>query len=158
QVWAQTAPAHSSMTVIARTSPGSGTTSTTSPLPSSGIAPVNLDLTSTARNLTPGNLVNTVPVMINVGAASHSVAKTDLLTPAELLAVYQVSRLGQQTIQLGALGNAVGGSFTMGPRFSQYVSNLVVPTGVTAIRDFGTSGSLNIAGNLVNSGAFYGVS
>ncbi len=121
-------------------------------------APIDLDLTSTIRGLTADHLTGAHPVDIEVGAVTRTVLPGTLLTPAERLAVYQVASTGQQSILLGEFGNAVGGSFNLGPRFSQYVSSLVIPSGVTAVRDFGTASALNLTGNLTNAGSFFAVS
>src|SRR5205823_12738294 len=98
------------------------------------------------------------PVNIVVGGTTQSVTNASTLTPAERLAVFQVVSTGQQSIQLGALGNAVGGSFSMGANFSQYVSNLVIPQGVTAVYNAALSQALNLSGNLTNAGSLYALS
>src|SRR5438067_12804222 len=70
------------------------------------VAPVNLDLTSTDRHTqTP-----TVLQSANVTEAGfqHRYSTSDMLTTSELLAVMQVLRTGQQTIQLGVNGDAIG--------------------------------------------------
>lgn len=118
--------------------------------------PVNLDLTSTAANVPAAKLVN--PVTILVGGQQKTISPGDSITAAERLAVYQVLSTQSQSIQIGALGNAIGGSFMMGPRFAEYVSNLVIPKGVTAVKDFASSAALNLAGNLTNSGTLQAVS
>ena len=75
-----------------------------------------------------------------------------LLTPAEKIAVYQVLSAGAQSIVLGANGNAVSGSFTLGADASQYISGLLIPAGVTGIKNFGNGSALNLSGNLINAG------
>jgi hypothetical protein len=120
--------------------------------------PINLDLTSTTRSLQPPAMLQNTPVNIQVGSAVVPVTPQSVLTPAERLAVYQVVSTGQQSITLGQDGSAVGGTFTMGARFSQFVSNVVVPQGVTVLRDFATAGALNLTGTLTNSGTFYAAS
>lgn len=120
--------------------------------------PVNLDLTSTTRNLAAPNFVQNGPVAIEVGGVTRSIDSASVLTPAERLATWQVFSTGQQSIQLGSSGNATGGSFTMGAKFSQYVNSLVIPQGVTAVRDFGTASVLNLSGNLTNAGSLFAVS
>src|SRR5438105_8938111 len=94
--------------------------------------PINLDLTSTNPTLSPGRAAST-PVPIVIGGTAQNITSTSVLTPAERLAVYQVLSTGQQSIQIGNLGNAIGGSFNMGANFAQYVSSLVIPQGVTAV-------------------------
>ncbi len=117
--------------------------------------PINLNLVSKVHNLTAGNLTNSGPVPIKVGNYVLNVTATTPLTPAERLAVYQVFSTGEpQTIILRKGGNATGGTLTLGANFSQYVSGLVIPAGVTAIRDFGATSPLVLTGDFVDSGAF----
>src|SRR5258708_1582317 len=52
--------------------------------------PINLDLTSTARNLPAPQFVQNTPVNILVGGATQAVTPSMVLTPAERLAAYQV--------------------------------------------------------------------
>jgi hypothetical protein len=117
--------------------------------------PINLDLGSTTRDMTSGSVARHGPVAIRIGDGTRQIDSTSLLTPAERLAVYQIISTGSQSIALSQLGNAVGGSFTIGEKFSTYVNELVIAAGVTALKDVGTSNSLNLTGNLINSGALY---
>lgn len=121
-------------------------------------SPVNLDLTSTDRTLSPTRLPESGSVDLKVGDTIRTVSQGSLLTPAEALAVYQVNATGNQSIALGLNGNAIGGSLTMGEKFDRYVSSVVIPEGVTAIRDFGTTSALNLAGSLVNAGTIQAIS
>lgn len=120
--------------------------------------PIDLDLTSTTQNLSAPHFVQNNPVDILVGDAVRTVTSTSVLTPAERLAAYQVFSTGQQSIIIGQMGNAIGGTFTMGANFSNYVNSLVIPTGVTAVKDFGIGSTLNLAGNLTNAGNLYAMS
>ncbi len=119
--------------------------------------PVNLDLSSTQRNLTPGNLIKAGSVTLNEGTSTRNVTSASSLTAAERLAVYQLVSTGKQSIILSGLGNATGGSLSLGAHFSQYVSGLVIPTNVTAIKNFSLSSSLNLSGNLTNAGSIVGI-
>ncbi|MBX9572229.1 MAG: hypothetical protein K2X77_25265 [Candidatus Obscuribacterales bacterium] len=119
---------------------------------------IDLDLTSSARTLTPGSMADSAPITIMEGANSITVLADTLLTPAERLAVYQVFSTNTQTIQLAENGTAVGGSFVIGPRFSNFVGSLTIPNGVTAIKDFGHNSVLDLMGNFNNAGTFYAVS
>jgi len=119
---------------------------------------INLNLASTTRSLTPGKLVQSSPVLITEGGVARLVTAQTRVTPAERLALYQVVSTGRQTIELGVRGNAVGGSFVVGSNFSTYVRSLDIPIGVTAIKDFGTGSTLNLAGNFINGGTFYALS
>lgn len=120
-------------------------------------APINLDLTSTHRALPAGSLAGS-GAAINVGGVQRMVTPESMLTPAERLALYQMSSTGSQSIVLGANGNATSGAFNIGPRFAQYVNSLVIPSGVTAIKDFAQAQALNLGGNLVNSGVLQALS
>ncbi len=116
---------------------------------------INLDLTSTVSVAAPKHLASTNPVNIVVGGNKQTVTSGSQLTAAERVAVFQVMRTGQQSIQLGSQGNAVGGSFTIGSRLSQHISNLVIPAGVTAVDNASRSSTLNLTGNLTNAGTLY---
>lgn len=111
-----------------------------------GSAAINLDLSSTSATET--NRAHS-SATIQVGQASKSVTASDLLTPAELVAVYQVVKAGHQSIILGEGGNAVGGSMQLGNWASHNLSSLNIPQGVTV---FDLNHTLNIAGNVNNSG------
>ncbi|MBX9723809.1 MAG: hypothetical protein K2X81_20550, partial [Candidatus Obscuribacterales bacterium] len=138
------APTNSSHAVTTTTTAGQGS--------------LNLDLSSVTANLNPGHLVSSTPVSIHVGNSVQNVTGTSMLTPAELLAVYQVVKTGNQSILLGDSGNAIGGSLNIGAHFSNYVSSLVIPHGVTAIDNIANSANLNLSGNLTNNGNFYAIS
>ncbi len=116
---------------------------------------INLDLTSTVKAAAPVHLSDNKSVNIVVGGNTQTITAGSQLTAAERVAVFQVMRTGQQSIQLGAQGNAVGGSFTIGARLSQHISNLVIPAGVTAVDNASRSASLNLTGNLTNAGTLY---
>lgn len=117
--------------------------------------PINLDLTSTTPNVPAPQFVQGSPVNVMVGGAAVAITPISVLTPAQSLAAYQVFSVGQQSLLLGAQGNAIGGSFSIGPKFSQYVDNLTVPQGVTAVQRVA---NFSLVGNLVNAGTFYVVS
>src|SRR5579885_1909804 len=126
-----------------------GATRTTTP------HPINLDLTSTLHSVTAGSLHNFQPASIVVNGQTQNVTATTALTRAEVVALEQVLHTGRQTITLGANGNAVGGSFTIGSYVAQNLANLIVPSHVTTIDRIQT---LNLSGNFTNAGAFYAVS
>lgn len=119
---------------------------------------INLDLGSAERNLTAGHLIGTGSVNILVNGGSVSVTGQTILTPAERLAVYQVVSTGNQSIMLGANGTAIGGSLTVGSRFSDFVSSLSVPQGVSVLFDAAKNPTMNLLGNLTNAGAIYAYS
>lgn len=118
-------------------------------------SPIALDLASTARSLTAPNLLGSGAANIMVNGVARSVTAQTMITPAERLAVYQVLSTGAQSLLLGAGGNAVGGRFLIGPNFSQYVSSLVVPPGVTAVNLLTSSSTFNLKGNLINAGNLF---
>jgi hypothetical protein len=120
--------------------------------------PVNLDLSSTARSAPAAQVANFQPTAINVGGTTVPVTATTALTPAESLAVAQMLNTGMQSVALSLTGAAIGGSVSLSSQFAQFVADLVIPHGVTAITEFNTSPNFNIAGNLNNSGALYALS
>jgi hypothetical protein len=135
-----------------------GTAAAPAPVRSVSRTPGALDLGSTDRSLTAAGLPGSGTANICVAGLNRSVTAGTLLTPAERLAVFQVISTGRQSLLLGTSGNAVGGRFTVGPNFSQYVSSLTVPAGVTAIDHLTTSSTLSLQGNLINAGTFFVVS
>lgn len=116
----------------------------------------DLDLSSTARNQT---VSLAAPVDITVGGTTRTVNHGDSLSHAEYVALQQVLSGGSitaQTIEIHANGNATGGTLTLNG-FSS-LGHLIIPDGVTAVHDFGSSSTLSLTGNLNNSGNFYAVS
>lgn len=136
-----------------------GETGGTPTTPQTPPDPGHLDLTSTVGSISSDHLFDGghVPVAINVGGQTRDILAGALLTPGEFIAAAQVLLGGQQNIQLGAAGNAVGGSFLLNDH-SLSITNLVIPTGVSAIHDFGTAATLNLAGNLSNAGSLFAIS
>ncbi len=113
--------------------------------------PANLDLSSTTKTVAASGSGT-----IKEGQSTRSVATTDLLTPAEHVALFQVLNEGKQSIVLSDLGSAVGGSFQVNPSLAPAgLNSLLVPQGVTAIQ---ASATLNLLGNLTNMGSIYAVS
>lgn len=123
---------------------------------------LNLDLGSSdrsmqAQGLFSGNSASSVA--IQTGDVTRVVGATDLLTPAEFLAASQILAGGQQSLLLGASGQAIGGTFNLGSTLNnQTLQSLVVPQGVTGIHDFATGGNLSFLGNLTNAGSLYALS
>jgi hypothetical protein len=118
--------------------------------------PVNLDLSSTNRDVTASG--GGSGLSISVGGTPVPINAGDLITAAEHTALQQVIMTGQQSIQLSALGHAIGGTVNLSNHMAEAISNLVVPNGVTAVHDFSTNELMNILGNLNNSGNFYAYS
>jgi hypothetical protein len=109
--------------------------------------PMAMDLSSTIASATASHIDS--PVNINVGGNIMAVTQNTALTPAQLIAAYQVARTGEQSLLLGADGNAIGGSFVIGSRMASHISELLIPTNVTAINK---TSDLNLIGNLTNAG------
>lgn len=118
---------------------------------------VNLDLSSTAASVAfnGGCQSNQIPVNINVAGVAQTVNPGQMLTPAQAVAAYQVMRSGVQNILLGADGAAIGGSMVIGSHLAGMLNSIVIPTGVTVVDRTST---LNLAGNLTNSGTLLSVS
>lgn len=108
---------------------------------------LDLDLSSTDRSVAARRAGQ-----ILVGETTRSIEINDLITPAERIALWQANNGGQNLI-LSAQGSAIGGSFNITDRFSP-TGTFVIPSGVTAIQ---TASSLNLSGNLSNSGNLYAV-
>ncbi|MBX9686066.1 MAG: hypothetical protein K2X27_05160, partial [Candidatus Obscuribacterales bacterium] len=140
--------------VAGATDLSSGTSSST------GSNTHKLDLSSQDKTMAASSLLSgsSQPVTINLGGTSVTVQRSDMLTGAEYLAVQQVLSGGMQAIQLNSLGAAIGGRVDISSLSTNSFSSLVVPTGVSALYNFGQSSSLNLSGNLVNSGNFYAYS
>src|SRR5262249_33743422 len=89
---------------------------------------------------------------------TRTVNPGDMLTPAEYAALQQVMTTGQQTLRVGRDGNAIRGTVNLTPNISSMISELVIPKRVTVVNDFGLGSTLDIGGNLTNSGRFFAVS
>lgn len=116
---------------------------------------VNLDLSSTTAGVGVGQLTN---VTIILGNQLRTISSAELLTPSERIAAFQVFNTGRQSLALGSLGNAIGGSFIIGPNISSRIGSLTIPQNVTAIDLPATSQPLSISGNLSNFGSLYATS
>lgn len=121
------------------------------------------DLSSTTA--APANSYSSRPAPganIRVGTSMRILSSDQARTAAEQVAVNQVINTGRQNLILGAQGNAVGGvvNLTNDVRTtpSAALGSLVIPLGVTAVRDFAVSGVLNITNNLTNAGKIFGYS
>lgn len=139
------APRHSSPSI-----PSSPTTNSTGYAAPSALT--NLNLSSSAANVSAPNSVGHLGVNITVGQTLLSVLPGQMLTPAEMVAVYQVMRAGTQNIVLGASGAAIGGTVTIGPHLSSALASLTIPHGVTLISN---SSSLKVSGNVIDSGNLF---
>ncbi len=97
---------------------------------------MNLDLSSTQATISSHN---SSPVQIQVGGSLNQGSVTggssllvnpgQLLTPAQNAAVFEVLK-GNQTLLLGAQGNALGGALNLSSSFAHNIGSLVVPQNV----------------------------
>lgn len=115
-------------------------------------AAATMDLSSSAKTFTASSTM--APTNITVGGAVVTVLPDQALTAAELIAVNQVLRTGNQYLQLNDVGVAIGGGFRLNPNLTNNISSLVVPEGVRVSQNAAILQSLNLAGNLVNNGTF----
>lgn len=123
-------------------------------------AELNLDLASKNRTVVVGADQLSTPTTIQAGGKAHVITPGAMLTPAEFVALTQVINTGKQDLKLDAAGRASGGSFILNsvPNVAD-LSGLTIPSRVTALHDFAsTAGTLNLSGNLVNSGNFFALS
>ncbi|MBI4533000.1 MAG: hypothetical protein HY711_03555, partial [Candidatus Melainabacteria bacterium] len=79
-----------------------------------------LDLTSSDHTITADHHEEFNSATIQLGDTTRSITHSDLLTPAEHVALHQVLSGGEQSIQLDAAGRAVGGTFNLGAELLQY--------------------------------------
>lgn len=122
-----------------------------------GLGRINLDLNSTDATVNfSRRLAETVS--IRVGDQMQTINAGQMLTPAEAIAAYQVMRGQEQSIILGADGNAVGGNFQINTTLQKHVRDISIPANVTVINDIARNGTLRLNGDLNNAGNFYAVS
>ncbi len=106
----------------------------------------SLDLSSVLHSVNLGNL--SPLVAINVNGHSVEFSSSQVVTPAEAIALSQVLNGNHQTLFLGALGQAVSGSLNAAT-LGNHVNNLELASGVTLVDN---SRSLILSGNLANYG------
>lgn len=120
--------------------------------------PASLDLAATERTIAPADEAAAAGASITAGQTVRAVVPGSLLTPAEHIALQQVLTGQGQSLILGELGNAVGGSFVIPADLPASLNDFRLPEGVTAVHDFASRGKLDFAGSFVNAGTFYAVS
>lgn len=118
----------------------------------------NFDLSSTQRSASSASFGQTARTLIHEGGSVQSILPSSAITPAENIALQQVLSAGRQSLILGKDGSAIGGSAQVTLSSSLALSTLVIPSGVTVSRNFGTAGALNVIGNIVDSGSFFAFS
>ena len=91
-----------------------------------------------------------------ISVAGHALAvhAGDAITPAESAALLQVINNGHQTLRLGSLGNAIGGTLSLRNDVASN-SNLVIPHGVSALVNLTGGDDWSISGDLTNSGRVF---
>ena len=125
---------------------------------SGGGTPVNLDLRSRERSISASQLGQFDSARVRVGRTTRTFTASDVVTPAELVALQQVLSGGHQSLRLGSHGTALSGRFELTPFMRQSLSDLVIPRRVTALGDFASSPSVSLSGILNNSGKLFAVS
>ena len=129
----------------ASTSHAEGLDATTPP----PVAPsLNLDLSSTIQNATANH--QSSPVNITVGGQQQNILPGQLLTPAQVVAVYQVMRTGSQSIVIDVSGAAISGSMSIGQNWAGRIASMTIPQGVSVLNN---ASALNLTGNLTNAGS-----
>ncbi len=125
---------------------------------------VNLDLSSTVRNITLGQKLfgNVNSVEISVGGEVKTISAGQQVTASEYVAVKQVLAGGGQKVTLDATGASIGGQVDLGSITANNdvmkASDLIVPVGVTTYGDFGKGSDFRLQGDLTNYGFVYAVS
>jgi len=120
---------------------------------------LNLNSSKTSIVITPSVVSANDSVTISVGGTDKTFHMGDVVTPGELVAIYQ-AKGGSQTIDLDKTGRADGGTFSInnvlnGPA-SVHISSLVIPKNVTAIDNLGANQDFHLSGNLLNYGTIQG--
>lgn len=118
-----------------------------------------LDLSSTSATISASQFSGS-NLSISTSSGSQVISGTGSLTAAQFVAALQVQAGGPaaQTLQVSSAGNATGGTFVLPTSLASHLTSLNVPTGVSAIYDFGAGSNLNLSGNLVNSGNIFAIS
>jgi hypothetical protein len=123
-------------------------------IPAACADPINLDLSSTQRNVPAPVVGGSHSIVIRTGNGMSAVRAGSMLTPAQYAAASQVRSTGRQTLQVGALGQAVGGNLSS---FAN-INDLIIPRGVSLLQNVGTNASMTFSGNLLNAGNLYAYS
>jgi hypothetical protein len=112
---------------------------------------LDLDLSSTVASVVFSPTCNQSSVDIQIGGnnETQTILPGQMLTPAQLIAAYQVMHHGTQSILLNNDGAAIGGSMIIRNHLANILESLVIPNNVTVIDH---TASLNLSGNLTNAG------
>ena len=85
---------------------------------------IEFNLSSTKRQVPASHHHEFQLADINEGSTTKAVIPSDLLTPAEYVALHQVLTTGTQSIKLGEGGKAIGGRFKVDPALAEAISDL----------------------------------
>ncbi|MBX3153665.1 S-layer family protein [Candidatus Obscuribacterales bacterium] len=124
---------------------------------------INLDLSSTERNITLGQKLfdGVGSVQITVGGETKTVQAGSQVSAAEYVAVKQILGGGAQEISLDNAGRANGGKFDLAaitsPGDKMRASNFVLPENVTTYGDFSRASDIRLTGDLDNYGSIYAI-
>jgi len=122
-------------------------------------SPVELDLTSASATvrLQPGIISQGSEVSVSLDGIKTTFHTGDMVTPGELVAIYQSQGYGGQKIILDSQGRADGGSFSLNsvlaPTRQVQVSGIVVPQNVSAFDYVSGKSNLSLSGDLLNYGS-----
>lgn len=119
---------------------------------------IPLDTSSTTHKVPASTVLPSGSAAIVEAGRAKIIGSGASLTPGEALALSQVVNAGRQTLQIGATGAAVGGSFVLNAGMPVAAGDLVVPQNVMAIINYSATNNLNLLGNLIDLGSVYAVS
>lgn len=110
------------------------------------------DLSSNSPVINAGSADAFQPTSIQLQDGSSQVVSSgaQMLTAAQFVALTQVLQ-GTQTLTVSSGGAATGGSFVLNPHSENISGSLVIPAGVTVVRDFANT-ALSVSGTLSNAG------
>lgn len=114
---------------------------------------MDLDLASTAASVavTSAMLGGQQQAVITRDGMNRQVMAGDMLTASEFVALAQIMAGKSQTLELGSLGEAVGGTFSVSDLNTSRFSSLVVPQGVVAVVN--TASGLHVSNTLSAEGS-----
>ncbi|MBY0550463.1 MAG: hypothetical protein K2W95_24505 [Candidatus Obscuribacterales bacterium] len=102
------------------------------------------------------NFAGTVNLTVN--GETKTVGAGSQLTGAEYATFLNAIGGQAQTLTIGQGGVATGGYVNLTPQLAQTITGLVVPTNVSLLHNVGELQTLNLTGNLTNSGNYFAFS
>lgn len=109
---------------ITSTSVPSAASPQTSAAPEPAKQRLEFNLSSTVPQILASHHHSFQLAEISVAGTTKTIIPTDLLTPAEYVALHQVLLSGTQLVQLGEKGNATGGRFKIDPALAAAIQDL----------------------------------